>query len=538
MDLGDDAYRKRLVCGCIVMQLYSLAQSDRLRHISMRYTLGIDIGTSSTKSVLLAESGKIVAIGQQEYDFDTPHPGWAEQNPDVWWDAAKVTIQQVLHESGVNPNDIQGIGFSGQMHGPVFLDRSEHSLRPAIIWADQRSTEECREIYDLIGKDELCRTVGNPVDSGFMAATLLWLKKHEPTIYQQIHTLLLPKDYVKYCLTGERVTDPSDAGGTSLYHIRDLRWADEVLERLMLDQPMLPQVRPSNEVIGTVTRSAASETGLAEGTPVVNGGSDQTMGALASVAIQEGIVMLMIGTGGTIFTTMNSVVVDHELRMHTYPHCVPGKWHLLGAILAGGLTLKWFRKVASPDDSYEKMTEDASAVPPGSEGVMFLPYLAGERTPHMDSFARGVLFGISVRHTRAHLIRAIMEGVIFAMRDCLEIFKALGVCPEQIIAGGGGSRSRLWRQIQADILGVPVLTVETPEKSATGAAIIAGIGTGLFQSFEDACRQTVVFGEEIAPIAENTTRYQEYYQLYKSLYPTLRAHFAEAARLFSHAPDL
>jgi xylulokinase len=482
----------------------------------MHYTLGTDIGTSSAKSVLLAESGEIVAIGQKEYDFDTPRPGWAEQDPAVWWDAAKVTIQQALHKSGVNPNDIQGIGFSGQMHGPVFLDRAGCSLRPAIIWADQRSTEECREIYELVGKNGLCKTVGNPVDSGFMAATMLWLKKHEPAIYQQIHTLLLPKDYVKYRLAGELVTDPSDAGGTSLYHIRELRWADEVLERLMLDPAMLPQVCPSHEVIGTVSRSAAGETGLAVGTPVVNGGNDQTMGALASGAIQEGVVMLMIGTGGTLFTTVNSVVVDHELRMHTYPHCIPEKWHLLGAILAGGLTLKWFRNVASPGDSYKEMTENASAVPPGSEGVMFLPYLAGERTPHMDSFARGVLFGIGVRHTQAHLTRAIMEGVIFAMRDCLELFKELGVCPEQIITGGGGSRSRLWRQIQADILGVPVLTVETPEKSATGAAIIAGIGTGLFQSFEDACRQTVVLGEKIAPIAGNIPRYQEYYQLFRT----------------------
>lgn len=504
----------------------------------MKYVLGIDIGTSSTKSVLLDESGTITAIGQQAYDFDTPQPGWAEQEPEVWWQAAQTTIQQVLWESQIDPHAIAGMSFAGQMHGPVFLDDAGCSIRPAIIWADQRSAQGCQEIYDLIGKDGLYRTVCNPVDSGFMAATLRWIKQHEPNTYSRLHTLLLPKDYVKFRLTGILATDPSDAGGTSLYDVRNLEWSDEILKRLALDHDPFPAVRPSVEVIGAVSRTAAEATGLAEGTPVVNGGNDQTMGALASGVIAAGPVMFMIGTGATIFTTVDTPVVDRELRMHTYSHCVPGKWHLLGAILAGGLTLKWLRSIVSGKQlySYDEMTAEAAQVPPGAEGLIFLPYLAGERTPHMDSFARGVFCGLTVRHTRAHLIRAVMEGVSFALRDCLEIFKELGVNPALLIAGGGGARSALWRQIQADILGVPLVTVQTQERSATGAAMLAGIGVGLFPSFQDACDRAVVFGAEIPPHAGNTAQYEAYYQCYRSLYPALKERFRDIA-LALGSPD-
>ncbi len=499
----------------------------------MKYLLGIDIGTSSTKSLLLAENGEVIAIGQQAYDFDTPRPGWAEQDPDVWWNAAKTSIQQVLQASRIKASDIKGIGFSGQMHGPVFVNSQGQSIRPAIIWADQRSTAECDDIYTHIGKEGLYNTVCNPVDSGFMAATLLWIKQHEPETYRQIRTLLLPKDYVKFRLTRALVTDPSDAAGTSLYDVRQRTWSAEILEQLHFSQAMFPEVCPSTDVIGTVSEKAALETGLAAGTPVVNGGNDQTMSALASGAIQEGPVMLVIGTGGTLFTTIDSVVVDRDLRMHTYPHCVPDKWHLLGAILAGGFTLKWFRNLLNTAGpySYDDMTQEAAAIPPGAEGAVFLPYLAGERTPHMDSFARGVMFGLTVRHTRAHLTRAIMEGVVFAMRDCLELFKELQVSPDKIIAGGGGALNPLWRQIQADILGLPVVTVNTPEKSATGAAMIAGIGTQVFDSFEDACRKTVTFGDELEPIAEHIPRYEDYYQFYRTLYPALKPSFLEVSRL-------
>ncbi len=499
----------------------------------MKYLLGIDIGTSSTKSLLLEESGKIIASGQQGYDFDTPRLGWAEQEPEVWWHAARVTIQHVLHASRLDPKNIQGIGFSGQMHGPVFLDQAGQSIRPAIIWADQRSVQECQEIYELVGKDGLYNMVCNPVDSGFMAATLAWIKKHEPDTYTRLHTVLLPKDYVKYRLCGELTTDPSDAGGTSLYDVRRRKWSSEMLDLLHISQAIFPQVHNSPDIVGTVSSPAAAETGLLEGTPVVNGGNDQTMAALASGVIEPGPVMLVLGTGGTLFTTIDSVVVDQELRMHTYPHCVPDTWHLLGAILSGGLSLKWFRTLLhSPQSySYDDMTREAAAIPPGSEGAFFLPYLAGERTPHMDSLARGVLFGVTVGHTRGHVIRAVMEGVVFAMRDCLELFTHLQVCPQKIIAGGGGALSPLWRQIQASILGLPLITVETKEKSATGAAMIAGIGTGVFPSFEDACQKTVVFGEETLPVQEHITRYNESYQLFKTLYPTLKESFAEVARL-------
>ena len=499
----------------------------------MKYLLGIDVGTSSAKSVLLAESGAVAAIGQHEYDFETPRPGWAEQAPDVWWQAAKATIQQVLHSSQVNPAQIQGIGFSGQMHGPVFLDHAGQSIRPAIIWADQRSVAECREIYARVGKAGLYRTVGNPVDSGFMAATLLWIRKHEPETYRRLKTVLLPKDYVRFRLTGELATDPSDAGGTSLYDVRQRQWSAEMLAQLELDPAMFPSVKNSSAAAGSVTPSAAAETGLTPDTPVLIGGTDQTMAALASGAIEAGPVMLVIGTGGTLFTTIDAVVVDPELRMHTYPHCIPGKWHLLGAILAGGLCLKWLRNTLRLKDtySYDDMAQEAAAIAPGAEGALFLPYLAGERTPHMDSLARGVMFGLTVRHTRAHLIRAVMEGVVFAMRDCLELFKQLQVSPAKLIASGGGALSPAWRQMQADIMGLPLVTVKTREKSATGAAMLAGVGVGVFASFAEACARTVAFDEEIQPIPAHVARYAEYYRLYTTLYPALKACFAEDFRL-------
>jgi len=491
----------------------------------MNYLIGIDIGTSGTKSVVVDETGQLVATGQEAYNFDTPHPGWAEQTPDVWWDAATHTIQQVLQNSGLPPNVIRGVGFSGQMHGPVFLNRQGQSIRPAIIWADQRSTRECREIYDLLGKDGLYRTVCNPVDSGFMAATLLWIKRHEPDTYRQIHTLLLPKDYVKYRLTGQLVTDPSDAGGTSLYDVRRLTWSEEVQTHLGLVPDMFPLVRPSTDIIGTVTPEAAQETGLLVGTPVVNGGNDQTMGALASGMISAGPVLVMIGTGGTVFTTVDSPVVDPELRMHTYPHCIADRWHVLGAILSGGFSLKWFRNILGTSWSYDQLTAEAAAIPAGSEGALFLPYLAGERTPHMDSFATGVFFGLSVRHTRGYMIRSVMEGVAFAIRDCLELFTQIGIHPKDLIIGGGGAKSTLWRQIHADILNLPVTSVHTPETSATGAAMLAGIGTGVFSSFQEACEKTVTFGQTTQPLEKHRSRYEELYQLYRSLYPALKEPF-------------
>ena len=491
--------------------------------------LGIDIGTSSAKSVILDEdNGAVVAVGQQAYDFDAPQPGWAEQAPEMWWNAAKETIRAALRASRIAPDAIRGLSFSGQMHGPVFLNRDGGSLRPAIIWADQRSAPEARHIYDIMGVDGLCRAVGNPVDSGFMAATLLWLSRHEPALFRRIHTLLLPKDYVKFRLTGRRVTDPSDAGGTSLFDVRRLKWSEEMLERLELPLNILPEVRPSHEIIGTVTAQAAAETGLRAGTPVVNGGNDQTMGALACGAIRPGAALLMIGTGGTLFTTTDAAAVDPQLRLHVYPHCMPDKWHLLGAILAGGLPMKWFKNLmpAGAALTYEQMSADAAAIAPGADGLIFLPYLAGERTPHMNRAAKGVFFGLSVEHGRAHLIRAIMEGVVFAMRDCLELFKELGVRPARILAGGGGARSRVWRQMQADILGLPVVTAQTPEMSATGAAMLAGIGAGAFASFDEACQRVAVLGEELSPLAAHVRQYDAYYACYRSLYPALRPHFA------------
>lgn len=491
----------------------------------MGMTLGIDIGTSGTKCVLLDADGAVTAVGYAAYDFDTPKPGWAEQDPDVWWQASVNTIQQVLHHSQAAPDAIEGISFSGQMHGPVFLDAEGRSIRPAIIWADQRSAPQCREIYEKLGIEGLHRAVGNPVDSGFMAATLLWLKQHEPENYGRIHRLLLPKDYVKFRLAGEMVSDPSDAGGTSLYDVRQLCWSDDIMTAFDIDPAIFPAVRPSSDIIGAVSQQAASETGLRAGTPVINGGSDQTMGALASGMIEAGPVLVMLGTGGTVFTTIASPVVDPELRMHTYPHFLLNRWHLLGAILSGGMSLKWFRKILGASLSYEEMTAEAAQTPPGAEGAVFLPYLAGERTPHMNSSATGVLFGLTVRHTRGHVIRAALEGVACAIRDCLELFAQLGVRPESIVMGGGGAHSEVWRQIHADLLNLPVVSVHTPESSATGAAMLAGVSSGLFASLQDACERTVHQGDSLMPRPQFHDAYEDLYQRYRALYPALKAQF-------------
>lgn len=493
----------------------------------MNYLIGIDIGTSSAKSVLLDETGQVRASGQSVYDFETPQPQWAEQHPEVWWNAAKAALRQIFQEIDLNPRHIKGIGFSGQMHGPVFLDDAGQSIRQAIIWADQRSAAECQEIYEILGKEGLYRTVGNPVDSGFMAATLLWIKRYEPETYRRIHTLLLPKDYVKLRLSGVCVTDPSDAGGTSLYDVRHLTWSQAMQQHLELAPGIFPTVRASTDIIGTVTPQAAQETGLAAGTPVINGGNDQTMGALASGVIAEGPVLIMVGTGGTVFTTINTPVVDPELRMHTYSHCLANRWHLLGAILSGGFSMKWFRTILGTSFSYDQMTAEAATTPPGAGGLIFLPYLSGERTPHMDSFAKGVFFGLTGQHTRGHMIRAIMEGVACAIRDSLELFTQLGIRPKHVIMGGGGAKSPLWRQIHADILGLPVVTVQTPESSATGAAMLAGIGTGVFPSFEEACEKTVRRGDEIQPNKIYQTEYKQLYHRYRALYPALQKHFRQ-----------
>jgi xylulokinase len=495
----------------------------------MRVLLGIDIGTSSTKSVLIDISGRLLAKSQREYPIDSPKPGWAEQQPETWWEAVKETVRAAVSQSRANPHRIAGIGLSGQMHGTVLLDRNRSLLRPAIIWADRRSAGECEAILEQLGKDRLRDLAGNSLSPGFMAATLLWLRENEPETFSQTATVFLPKDYIRFKLTGQVGTEVTDASSSLLLDVKHRAWSEELLGLVGISPEQLSPLHESQEVVGTVTGSAAGELGLAPGTPVVAGGGDQSMAAIGNGVVEEGVALSTIGTGGQLFTPTTTFKVDPELRIHSFCHAVPGMWHVMGAILSAGLSLKWLRDKVFVGLDYKEIDERASGVAAGSEGLIFLPYLLGERTPHLDPAARGCFVGLTIHHTRGHLARAVMEGVAFAMKDCLGVFEDLGVNPQRIIVSGGGATSALWRQIQADVYGREVITVNTREEAATGAAILAGVGVGIYPSLQQACADLIGPESSTSPLPESAERYMELYGIYCSLYPALRDAFQKLA---------
>jgi len=497
----------------------------------MKTLLGIDIGTSSTKAVLIDPSGKLLGVSQREYQIDSPQPGWAEQHPETWWAAVKESVAAALSQSDAPAQQIAGIGLSGQMHGTVLLDEKKRLLRPAIIWADRRSRRQCQSVLDLLGKARLRELAGNSVSPGFMAASVLWLKENEPETFSRIATVFLPKDYVRLKLTGELATEVTDASSTLLLDVKRRTWSEELLRLVGISAEQLPHLYESHDVVGTVTKSAAEELGLAPGIPVVAGGGDQSMAAIGNGVVEEGIALSTIGTGGQLFTPTRTFKTDPELRIHSFCHAVPGRWHLMGAILAGGLSLKWFRDNLRPGADYRQIDEAAASVVPGSEGLIFLPYLLGERTPHLDPSARGCFVGLTIHHSFGHLARAVMEGVAFAMRDCLDLFLELGVNPGKIVVSGGGAKSALWRQIQADVYEREVLTVNTREEAATGAAILAGVGVGIYPSLPEACARLIKPESSTTPRRENAARYAELHETYRSLYASLRDSFHRLADL-------
>ena len=491
----------------------------------MRYLIGIDIGTSSTKSVLMDEGGTVRAAAQEEYGIRAPKPGWAEQDPQTWWRATCATVRGVLRTSGVDPKAIAGVGLSGQMHGTVLLGKDRRVLRPAIIWADQRSAEQCRRIRELVGREQWARWTANPVAPGFMAASLVWLREREPKVFERTAAVLLPKDYVRWRLTEEMASDVSDAASTLLFDVAHRRWSGEVLKALDLPETLFPSVLESAQIAGKIGREASKETGLAVGTPVAAGGGDQPVAAVGNGIIAPGRVLSTIGTGGQLFAPLPSPTYDPQLRTHTFCHAVPDRWFLMGAMLSAGLALRWFRDQIA-GTSYEKLSEKAAQIPPGSEGLIFLPYLIGERTPHMDPKARGVFFGLTLQHSSAHLARAIMEGVAFALRDALEIFRELGVRTDRIVASGGGAQSPVWRQIQADVFHSELVRVHGEERAGVGAALLAGIGTEVYEGFEHACRVAVRYGDHTVPIEAHAARYDRLYEVFRGLYPKLKDDFA------------
>lgn len=488
----------------------------------MSHLLGIDIGTSGTKVILAGENGQIVASAFAGYPLVQPQPGWAEQDPELWWQATVAGIREIWAKSGLDGNQVDAIGLSGQMHGAVLLDEDYHILRPAILWCDQRTGEECAWITETIGTEKLFAWTGNPALPGFTAPKLLWVRRHEPDVFGRIKHVLLPKDYIRFRLTGEMATEVSDASGTLLFNVARRCWSDEMMSALDIREAWLPRVYESTEISGSITNSASSLTGLRTGTPVVGGGGDQAAGAIGAGIVESGLLSVALGTSGVVFAATDEARILSGSGLHAFCHAVPSQWHLMGVMLAAGASLQWLRNIMDPGISYDVMTERAAGVKAGCEGLLYLPYLLGERTPHPDPFARGAFIGLTMRHETGHLARAVMEGVAFGLRDSLELMKELGVPAQEVRVSGGGARSALWRQILADIFEIPVTMVNSSEGPAFGAALLAGTGVGIFSSVEEACRKTIKVVSRQEPNLPMREVYDQGYALYKSLYPLLR----------------
>lgn len=489
--------------------------------------LGIDVGTGGTRAVVVGERGQVVAAGGAEHSpFTSLQTGWAEQDPRDWWRAAQQAIRAVLAQ-GVGAESIGAVGFSGQMHGAVLLDEAGEVLRPAIIWCDQRTARQCREITKQIGAQRLIELTANPALTGFTLPKLLWVRQHEPGLWTQVHTVLLPKDYVRFRLTGERGMDVADASGTLLFDVAHRRWSAEVAQAMEIEDGLLPPVVESPEVVGGISAQAASATGLKAGTLVVAGAGDQAAGAVGLGVVRPGAVSATIGTSGVVFAATDHPALDPHGRVHTFCHAIPGRWHVMGVTQGAGLSLRWFRDqfgVAAGDgrDAYERLCSEAAKVPPGASGLLWAPYLMGERTPHLDPEARAALVGLTAGHRRAHVIRAILEGVAFSLRDTLTIFEEMKVPVESIRLGGGGARSPVWRQVQAETYGKTVELAVAEEGAAYGAALLAGVGGGAWPSVDAACEAVIKIASRLEPDPGTVKHMDARYREYRKLYPAIK----------------
>ncbi|MDR1270602.1 MAG: xylulokinase, partial [Planctomycetaceae bacterium] len=472
--------------------------------------LGIDIGTSGTKTLAIDADGKILASDIQEYPCYAPKPLWSEQNPDDWWNATVKTVRNVLQKARLKSGDVKAIGLSGQMHGSVFLDKNDNVIRRAILWNDQRTVAECSEIENSVGgREQLIQLVANPALTGFTAPKILWLRNNEPKHFDKLRKVLLPKDEIRRRLTGEYATEVSDASGMLLLDIARRNWSTQLLSALQLDVDLLGQVYESEDVTGKLTPNAAKQLGLTTDCLVVGGAGDCAAGAIGNGIVNEGILSTSIGTSGVMFVYSDKIKIDPLGRVHTFCHAVRGKWHLMGVNLSSGGSLQWFRNALCPElaaeakkkkiDVYDLLTAEAEKTQSGSDGLYFLPYLSGERTPHADPFARGCFVGLTLVHSRGHLVRSIMEGVTYSMRDSLEIFQSLDIPVKQIRASGGGSKSPFWRQIQADVFGQRVVTINSEEGPAFGVALLAAVGAGAFKNIQEACKTVIKVVKETKP---------------------------------------
>lgn len=503
--------------------------------------LGIDLGTSGTKTVLFDTNGTTLASHTVEYPLYQPKNGWAEQDPEDWWQAVKETVRAVLQTAGVEANFIRGVGLSGQMHGLVMLDGDGNVLRRAILWCDGRTQKQCDEITETLGREKLIAITANPALPGFTAGKILWVREHEPEIHEKCRHILLPKDFIRYKLTGEFATEVSDASGMNLLDVPNRRWSGEVLSALHIDPALLGTMYESTDVTGTVTKSAAEATGLAAGTPVVGGAGDNAAAAIGTGVVETGRAFTTIGTSGVIFAHSDKVTIDPRGRVHSFCSAVPGAWTVMSCTLAAGLSLQWFRNnfcgaeketaAGMGVDPYELMTASAEKSPVGANRLLYLPYLMGERSPLLDSDARGAFVGLSAMHTKRDLTRAVLEGVTYSQRQCLDVFREMGVPIKQMMACGGGAASPFWRQMLADVYGCPVQTVASREGPALGAALLAGVGAGVWKSVGEGCGAVIRLNPAQEPDPAAGAAYEPFYRLYCSLYPVLAQPFHSLAAL-------
>ena len=489
------------------------------------------MGTSGTRALILDEAGRIVASGTEEHaPFASPHPGWAEQDPWDWWRAAAIAVRKAIQSSGESADSIACVGFSGQMHGAVLLDQSDEVIRPALIWCDQRTEAQSKYLEQLFGLDKIIQLTCNPPLTNFTLTKFLWVQQHEPKHWDRVRKVMLPKDYVRLRLTGESAIDVADASGTLMLDVAKRAWSGEILSKTGIDPKMLPKLFESQDVCGRISEAGAKATGLKFGTPVVAGAGDQAAGAVGIGITRAGVVSATIGTSGVVFAATDRPALDPNGRLHTFCHAIPNRWHVMGVTQAAGLSLRWFRDrfgAGAEDgrDPYERMTEEAASVKPGAEGAFWAPYLMGERTPHLDPSARAAFVGLTASHTRAHLIRAVLEGVAYSLKDTFTIFDEIKVPVERIRLGGGGARSPLWRQIQADVYAHEVETVEAEEGAAYGAAILAGVGAKCWTSVDQACDAIVRTAKRFTPDAATSAQLQRSYQQYRRIYPALKSIF-------------
>lgn len=494
-----------------------------------KYLIGMDIGTSGTKSVLFDTDGNIVASALAEYPMYQPENGYAEQDPEDWWEAACKTLRQICPKA--DEGKIVGIGLSGQMHSLVLLDKDNKVIRPAILWCDQRTAAECTEIEETVGKERLVEITANPALPGFTASKIMWVKKHERENFARCAHILLAKDYIRFKLTGEYATEVSDASGMQLLDVKKRCWSKEICEKLGVDMKLLATVYESPEIAGAVTKESALLTGLDEGIVVAGGAGDNAAAAIGTGVYKEGRAFTTIGTSGVVFAPTNEPIIDKAGRVHTFCAAVPNTWHVMGVTQAAGLSLNWFRNTAAADISYREIDNECENLPIGAEKLIYLPYLMGERTPILDSNARGVFFGLSAMHTRFHMARAVIEGVSYSLYSCLEILREMNITVDDMALCGGGGKSVFWQQMLCDIYGIPIKTMQSNEGAALGAAILGGCAAGVYGSVSEGCDRVIKAKEPALPDKERTLEYRKIYEIYSSLYPALKESFKRLSEI-------